>query len=473
MKKYLVIILLGGIIISCKAPQISTNQAAIKVPDNYSLGSKVDSSSAKINWKEYFKDENLIALIDTALRSNQDLKIALQHIEMAKSGALATSGALKPSVNFAPTTSLRRFGLYTMDGAGNITTDILPNKIVPTHLPDFLLGFQASWEIDIYGKLKNRNKAALSRVMASVEAKNFITTNIVNEVATAYYELIALDNELTIIDEYVKIQENAVQLSKIQKEAAAINELAVKQFEARLYSLQEMKFGLQQAIIENENKINFLIGRFPQTIRRTATVLDSLSTNIISLGVPTSLLLNRPDLRQTEHELAASKLDVQVARVAFLPSLNIGAVLGTQAFRPDLLITKPQSLVYGLLGSLVAPLINKRVIQAEFDYANASQLATLYSYNQQIVSAYIEVYNQWTMLRNLEQSYQLKTKESTVLNESISISDQLYRNSRATYLEVLSAQENALETRIALIQIKKTQLQSQVNLYKALGGGWR
>ena len=473
MKKYLIIILLGGIIISCKAPQISSNKPAIKVPNNYSIGSKVDSSSAKINWKEYFKDENLIALIDTALRSNQDLKIALQHIEMAKSGALATSGALKPSVNFTPTTSLRRFGLYTMDGAGNITTDILPNKIVPTHLPDFLLGFQASWEIDIYGKLKNRNKAALSRVMAGVEAKNFITTNIINEVTTSYYELIALDNELTIIDEYVKIQENAVKLSKIQKEAATINELAVKQFEARLYSLQEMKFGLQQAIIESENKTNFLIGRFPQTIRRTSTVLDSLSSYAISLGVPTNLLLNRPDLRQTEYELAASKLDVQVARAAFLPSLNIGAVLGTQAFRPDLLITKPQSLVYGLLGSLVAPLINKRVIQAEFDYANASQLATLYTYNQQIVFAYIEVYNQWTMLRNLEQSYQLKTKESTVLNESISISDQLYRNSRATYLEVLKAQENALETRIELIQIKKTQLQSQVNLYKALGGGWK
>lgn len=278
---------------------------------------------------------------------------------------------------------------------------------------------------------------------------------------------------MTIIDEYVKIQENAVQLSKIQKEAAAINELAVKQFEARLYSLQEMKFGLQQAIIENENKINFLIGRFPQIIRRTSTVLDALSSNIITLGVPTNLLLNLPDLRQTEYELVASKLDVQVARAAFLPSLNIGAALGTQAFRPDLLITKPQSLVYGLLGSLVAPLINKRVIQAEFDYANASQLATLYTYNQQIVSSYIEVHNQWTMLRNLEQSYQLKTKESTVLNESISISDQLYRNSRATYLEVLEAQENALETRIELVQIKKTQLQSQVNLYKALGGGWK
>jgi outer membrane protein TolC len=156
-----------------------------------------------------------------------------------------------------------------------------------------------------------------------------------------------------------------------------------------------------------------------------------------------------------------------------LPSLNIGSVLGTQAFRPDLLITKPQSLVYGLVGGLAAPLINKRAIQADFDFANANQLAMLGTYNKQIISAYIEVYNVLMLQRNLVQSHAIKSKESAVLVESIDISDKLYRNNRATYLEVLAAQENALETRIELVQIKKAQLQSQMNLYKALGGGWR
>jgi outer membrane protein, multidrug efflux system len=472
MKKYTLIIILGGLIGACKAPQIATNQNRIKLPDSFELA-KTDSSSAKINWRDYFADDYLVALIDTALQNNQDLKVALQHIEMAKAGALATSGALKPTVNFAPTASLRRFGLYTMDGAGNITTDIMANKPVPIHLPDFLAGFQASWEIDLYGKLKNRNKAALTRILASQEAKNYVVTNIVNEIASAYYELIALDSESKIIDEYIKIQENAVALIKIQKEAAATNELAVKQFEAQLYNLQEMKFGLQQAIIEQESRINFLMGRFPIPIQRRNIPIDSLQLKSFGVGIPTNLLLNRPDLRQTELELQASRLDVQVARVAFLPSLNIGSVLGMQAFRPDLLITKPQSLAYGLIGSFVAPLINKRAIQAEFNFANANQLATLYGYNQQIIGAYIEVYNQLIMQRNLEQSYQLKIKESGVLNESISISDKLYRNNRATYLEVLAAQENALETQIQLVQIRKAQLQSQINMYKALGGGWR
>ena len=433
----------------------------------------VDSSSAKVNWREYFADDYLVALIDSALQNNQDLKIALQQIEMARSGALASSAALKPRVSFAPTAALRRFGLYTMDGAGNITTDILPNKIVPIHLPDFLVGFQASWEIDLYKKLSNTHKSALTKVMASNEAKNYVVTNMVNEIASAYYELKALDAELAIIDEYTLIQENAVELIRIQKDAAAANELAVKQFEAQLYKLQEMKFGLQQGIIDQENTINYLMGRLPQPIARSTISIDSVKLKTASVGIPAQLLLNRPDLRQVELELQASRLDVQVARTAFLPSLNIGSVLGTQAFRPDLLITKPQSLVYGLVGGLAAPLINKRAIQADFDFANANQLAMLGTYNKQIISAYIEVYNVLMLQRNLVQSHAIKSKESAVLVESIDISDKLYRNNRATYLEVLAAQENALETRIELVQIKKAQLQSQMNLYKALGGGWR
>jgi outer membrane protein TolC len=309
--------------------------------------------------------------------------------------------------------------------------------------------------------------------MASNEAKNYVVTNMVNEIASAYYELKALDAELAIIDEYTLIQENAVELIRIQKDAAAANELAVRQFEAQLYKLQEMKFGLQQGIIEQENTINYLMGRLPQPIARSTISIDSVKLKTASVGIPAQLLLNRPDLRQVELELQASRLDVQVARTAFLPSLNIGSVLGTQACRPDLLITKPKSLMYGLIGGLAAPLINKRAIQADFDFANANQLATLATYNKQIISAYIEVHNVLMLQRNLVQSHAIKSKESAVLVESIDISDKLYRNNRATYLEVLAAQENALETRIELVQIKKAQLQSQMNLYKALGGGWR
>lgn len=471
--KNIYVLLILVLLSACKAPQIlNQNEKIIELPENYAKD-KLEANTININWKEYFEDENLIALVDTALKNNQDIKIALQNIEMAKSGVWATGGALRPTVSFNGTTSLRKFGLYTMDGAGNITTEITPNKLVPIHLPDFFAGFQATWELDIYKKLKNTNRAALNRLSASSAAKNYVITNIVNEIATAYYELLALDSEVNIIDEYIKIQENAFELVKVQKESAAANELAVKQFEAQLYNLQEMKYGLQQSIVENESKINFLLGRFPVTINRKTENIENFTIKEIMTGFPTNLLLNRPDLRQMEFELKAANLDIIVARTAFLPSFNIGGLIGLQAFRPDFLFTKPQSIVYGLLGGITAPLINKKAIEAEFKYTSANQQITLQTYNQKIIGAYIEVHNQLMLQQNLEKSYQLKSKESEVLNQSISISDELFRNSRATYLEVLAAQENALQTRISLVQIKKSQLQSRANIYKALGGGWK
>jgi outer membrane protein, multidrug efflux system len=472
MKKYIIVLLIT-LVCACKAPQIIHNQSRIELPSNYPLNSRVDSSNRIIDWRIYFNDLNLAALIDTALQNNQDIKITLQHLEMAKAGALATSSALKPTINFTSSLSLRKFGLYTMDGAGNITTEITPNNIVPIHLPDFMIGFQASWELDLYKKLSNKNKAALTRVLATQEIKSLIITNLIHQIATAYYELVGLDSELKIIDEYIKLQEDAVNLIRIQKDAASANELAVKQFEAQLYNLQEMKYPILQSIIEQENKINFLLGRFPRPIKRVTPPVDTITLPSFSFGIPTNLLLNRPDLRQTELELRANKFDLQAARAAFLPSFNINAMLGTQAFRPDFLFSKPQSLAYGLLGGFMIPWINKRSIQADFDFAKAKHQVTLFTYNKQIIEAYTEVYNQLILQLNLERSYQLKIKENNLLSESINISDKLYRNNRATYLEVLEVQKNAIEAKLSLVRIKKTQLQSSVNIYKALGGGWQ
>lgn len=472
IKNISLVLSIALIFAQCKAPQIPHQKSIISIPNSFG-SENFESNIASVSWKTYFSHNTLIALIDTALVNNQDIAKAFQQIEIAKSGVLLTKGALKPSVLGVGSAGIKKYGLYTMDGAGNRNTEIFNGSDVPVHLPDFMVGFQASWEIDLYGKLRNRNKAAITRLLASVEGKNYVVTNIVAAIALTYYELLALDNESSVIDEYIKIQENEVDLVRVQKDAAKINELAVKQFEAQLINLQEMKFGLNQKIIESENRINYLIGRYPQPINRSQPIIENQLTQSISTGIPTDLLLNRPDLRQAELVLNASKIDVQVARTAFVPSLNINGMLGLNAFRPDLLLTKPASIVYGLLGGLAAPLINKSAIQADFNYANASQLEALYSYNQQIIGAYIEVYNQLALIRNLAQSTQLKTRQSDILTQSIGISNELFRNNRASYLEVLIAQQNALDTKLSLIQLRKNQLQSTVNIYKALGGGWK
>jgi outer membrane protein TolC len=192
----------------------------------------------------------------------------------------------------------------------------------------------------------------------------------------------------------------------------------------------------------------------------------------IHAGIPSQLLANRPDIKQAELDLEAARLDVKVARARFYPSLGISASLGYQAFNPSYLLTTPESLIYSLAGDLTAPLINKNAIKATYYSANAKQVQAVYNYERAILNAYIEVANQLSKISNLEKSYDLKSKQVQTLTESITISNDLFKSSRADYMEVLMTQRDALESKFELIETKKEQMNALVNIYRALGGGW-
>jgi NodT family efflux transporter outer membrane factor (OMF) lipoprotein len=383
-----------------------------------------------------------------------------------------TSGALRPKVEAGGSSSLRRFGLYTMDGAGNITTEITPGQIVPTHLPDFLANFQASWEVDLLGKLKNKKSAALNRFLASIEGRKWLQTTLISEISDAYFTLLAYDNEIDLLNEYIALQENALEIVNLQKEAGRANKLAIKQFEAQLINLKSDKVAIEQTILEAENQINLLLGRFPQPIKRNKNLLEQFLSSPLKIGLPAELLGNRSDIKEAELELNAAKLDVEAAKKAFYPSLNITSSLGIQAFRADYLITQPQSLAYNLIGNLMGPIINKSAIKADFNYASAHQLEMLYMYQKKILSAYYEVSDGIRQSENLEKIYQLRKTESDYLAEANQVSIDLFKSNRANYLELLLLQQNALQTQFELINVRKRQFGTLIMLYKALGGGW-
>jgi multidrug efflux system outer membrane protein len=476
MKKYKYIIVALFVttyllVSSCKTPQNSLENNTKKLPESY--GNTTDTvSSATINWKTFYSDKYLVKLIDTALVKNYDVLISLQKIKAAQSDVLFSKGALLPTVSGIANASARRFGLYTMDGAGNATTDITPGKLIPVNLPDYLVGLQTSWEVDVFGKLKNQKKAAVSRVLSSEAMKNLVTTNLIAEIANSYYELIALDQFIAIIDKNIAIQENALEMVIVMKEAAASNELAVKQFKAQLLNIKAMKVELQQQITEIENKINFLIGSYPQKIERQTSFTASKLPSEIQFGVPSALLQNRPDIKMAEFELIASKADVKSAKAQFYPSLTITGGMGYQAFKPNLLFN-PQSVAFNLIGGLTAPLLNRSAIKASFNKANAYQVEILYSYQSTILNAYLEVNTEMIRITNLKELLKLKTEETKELNNSIEIASDLFRFGRANYLEVLTVQQNALQAELDLIESQKQQFKTIVNVYKALGGGWK
>ena len=192
----------------------------------------------------------------------------------------------------------------------------------------------------------------------------------------------------------------------------------------------------------------------------------------ILYGLPSQLLRNRPDIRSAELQLEAAKLDVEVARANFLPSFKFSSGLGFQAYNPLFLIN-PSSIVYNIMGDMIAPLVNKNAIKAIYLNANAAQIQSVYNFERSVLTAHIEVVNQLTKMNNMTKSYETKSKEVEILSQSVLISNSLYRSARADYIEVLLTQREALEAKIDLIEIKKKQLEAKVNLYKALGGGWK
>lgn len=431
---------------------------------------KTASFTGVSQWRKHFTDPKLQALTEQALNNNRDLKIALQRIEMAKAQITAARGMLAPKVSGVAGAGIQRFGLYTMDGAGNSTTPIYDGRIVPRDVQDYTVGLQTSWEIDLWGKLRSKKASATARLLASVEGRNLVQTHLIADLATAYYELLALDAEITNIDETIKIQRDALETVQTQKQAGSANELAVQQFEALLFNLQGMRLDTQQRIVEQEGIICTLLGDPQRPIARNRASLMHSTLPQLSSSVPADMLKNRPDVRRAEFELAATKADVKAAKAAFLPSVSINGVLGLQAFQSNVLLNI-HSATYSALGGLVAPLINRKAIQAEFDHANASQLEALSTYQQSIVNGYVEVHNQLAFIRILKDLQALKTKEVHLLIESVGTAADLFRTRRATYIEVLNAQQNALKARLQLIGVTKRQFQVQANLYRALGGG--
>lgn len=457
---------------SCKAPQATAETPSKPVPEAFAT-SKDTTNMATIPWHDFFKDQNLVNLIDLALKNNQELMMTLQEIEIAKNDIRVRKGLLLPTVGVRAGAGVEKVGRYTSQGAGDATTEIMPGKETPDPLGDFAIAAYANWEVDIWKKLRNSKKAALTRYLATVEGKNFVVTSLIGEIANSYYELLALDSQLDIVKQNIELQSNALEIVKVQKQAARATELAVQKFQAEVLTSKSLEFDIRQKIKEAENKINFLVGQYPQEIKRDRTNFLTLLPSTVQSGIPSQMLANRPDIKQAELELTAAKLDVKVARAEFYPSLDISAAIGFNAFNPSYLFTLPESLLYSLAGDIAAPLINRNAIKAEFNSANARQLQALYNYDKTILNAYIEVSNQLSKIDNLGKSYDLKSQQVDALNTSIDVSNDLFKSARVDYFEVLMTQRDALEAKLELIDTKKDQLTAAVNVYRELGGGWK
>ncbi len=464
---------------ACKIPELCKPQAGRALPTAYhtnndlSQGQIAEVSSAQLGWCEFFEDPTLKGLISESLAGNQELKILAQDIRIANNEILARRGAIFPFFSLGTRAGIEKSSRFTRAGAVEESLEAAPGKGFPEPLPNFLVAADVSWEVDIWKRLRNARDAATLRYLGTQAGRNYVVTRLVADVAENYYELLALDNRLMTLERTIQIQQQSLETAKALKEAARGTELAVQRFQAEVQKNESERMKIFQEIVEAENRINYIAGRFPQNVARPQVEFIDVGLRAIEVGIPSQQLQYRADIQQAERELAAAGLDVRVARAQFYPALVLTAGVGYEAFNTKYLFNSPESLIYSAAGGLVGPLINRAAIKAEYMTANARQLQAVYEYQQTVLNAHIEVINGLSTIANLGQSIEIKKQQLKSLEASVENATKLFQNARGEYIDVLLSQRDLMEAKMDLIDTKQQQIAAIINTYQALGGGGR
>lgn len=455
---------------SCGIPQLNTAESGREMPETFN-GMTSEENSSQVPVDEFFNDPALTSLIEEGLAGNQQLKILQQNVEIANNEILARRGSYLPFVTFGANAQFEKPSEFTPLGAVDDQLQYTPGENFPKPLPDFMTAANLSWQIDIWRQLRNARDAAMYRYFGTAEGRNYVITRLVADIAENYYHLMALDKRIENLDRTIALQERSLEIAVAKMDAGQGTSLGVQRFQAEVRKNQSEKLIITQEIIEVENKINFLVGRFPERVQRDAANFFDLNLHALSLGVPSDLLRFRPDIRAAERELAAAGLDVKVARARFYPRVFITGGVGWEAFNTKYLFTTPDSLIYTIAGELVAPLINKMAIKAEYLNANARQLQAVYEYQRTVLNAFTEVINRVNKVQNYTTSIEIKKQQLEALEASVVSASNLFQAARVDYMDVLFAQRDMMDARMVLITTKREQLSAIINTYQALGGG--
>lgn len=420
--------------------------------------------------QQFYTDPVLVELITQALTGNQELKVLEEEIQVAANEVRARRGIIFPTISLGTDGGFDRNSAFMPLGAAERQLTYPTNREFPDPVSRIRLGAFLNWQVDIWRELRNARDAATARLTAAIERRNSFVNRLTAEIAENYYRLLALDSRLDVIDQTIAIQEESLKAAKARRDAGRDSELPVQRFQAEVQKNQSEKLSVLQERIEVENRMNVLLGRFGGPIERPSLNYADITLLSPDAGVPSQLLLNRPDIRQAERELAAAGLDVLVARARFFPRLDITAGLGWEAFNPRYLFD-PGAFIASAAGGIMTPFINRAAIKADYLTANARQLQAVYNYQQVLLQAYAEVVTNLNAAANLDRSVNAKKQQLKSLESAVDVATKLYLAARAEYIEVLFTQRELLAAKVELIELKQRQLAAVIAAYRALGGG--
>ncbi len=421
--------------------------------------SQDSSSMAQVPWRDMFTDPVLQGYIEEALANNLDIRVALQQIVAAEAYFKQGKAGYLPTLNGSAKYTHQENSENSQFGSAFPSLD------------SYELAGNLSWEADIWGKIRSNKRAYNASYLQTVAAHKAVKTELVAQVSTIYYQLLSVDEQIKITEETIGNRDKSLETTKALKDAGNVTEVGVKQTEAQLYTAQAILIDLKVQERLLENTMSILLGKVPENINRS-TLESQVVTTDLNTGVPSQLLSNRPDLMAAEYKLIQAFELSNVARSNFYPSLTLSASGGFQSLDFDNFFDT-NSLFATLVGGLTQPIFNGRKIKTQYEVSQAQQEQAQLQFKQTFLVASKEVSDALFTYQSVTEKIEVKQKEFDAYNLASEYSNELLDNGYANYLEVLIAQENALNSRLNLVSIKYSQLKSIVDLYKALGGGWQ
>ncbi len=450
---------------SCFVAKDYERPQAEVINEQYFRTDKISQDSlslALISWKEIFTDEKLAKHIESALSNNLDIRIALQNIEAAN--AYMKQG----KVGYFPTIGANAAYTHSTQSLNTQFGQIIGER---QFLNQYELSANLSWEADIWGKIRSNERASTASYLQTVSAHQAVKSNLVATVASTYYQLLAFDEQKRITEETIANRTESLETIKLLKDAGNVTEVAVQQTEAQLLNAQSLLLDIDNNIKLLENSFSILLGENPNKVERGSLENQKINREL-TVGVPMQLLANRPDVMAAEYGLVNAFELTNVARSNFYPSLRLTANGGVQGIEIDKLFDA-QSLFGSVVASLTQPIWNQRQIKTQYEVSKAQQEIAVLNYKNSILNASKEVSDALYTYQTNDEKIQLKQKELEAYQKAITYSEELMTYGMANYLEVLTARENALNAQLSVINTEFGRLNALVQLYRALGGGWR
>nr|WP_315030236.1 efflux transporter outer membrane subunit [uncultured Chryseobacterium sp.] len=454
-KLFLHIIGVSVLLFSCNVTQPYTNNETVSDHLYGETAADKNNNIATLSWKEIFKDPLLQDLISEGIANNLDLKTAAANLKAAEANFIQTKQAFLPSLS------------------GNASAGAYdPSSSQASASQIYQLYALSSWQIDIWGKLKSTKRSMYATYLASEAYRQAVQTQLVANIAVTYYQLLAYDEQLNIVQQSLDVYSKDTETMKVLKNSNVVTGAAVVQSAANYYAVKSTVPDIKNNIRQAENTLSLLLGRTPGPIQRDSLFNEQVYSEL-SVGLPAQLLANRPDVREAELQLRSNFEQINVARTAFYPALTITGQAGLYATQLNSFFNAG-AFFANIVGGLAQPIFNNGLNKQKLKVAQANYEAAQYNYSKVLLTAGQEVSNALYQYQMVDEKASSRKEQIANLEKAVYFTKELLKYTSATnYTDVLTSEQSLLSARQSAVTDKLQQLQAVVNLYAALGGGWK